>query len=398
MRATTESGRLEVTTASDRTIQVLNELVGFDTTSRESNLDLIAYAQAILDEAGFSTRRIVSPDGGKANLFASAGPDRPDGLILSGHTDCVPVDGQRWSTPPFELTPDDEGRWFGRGTADMKGFLASMLAAAATLDVASLARPLHVALSHDEETGGEGARRMVDAIAETGITARACIVGEPTSMRVVTEHKGIFAFDVAVAGTPAHSSLAPRAVNAIDQAARLVVYLRDLAIDRAERGPFAAGYDVTHTTLHVGRIGGGTALNIVPKHCTLEFEFRHLPGDDPATLITTIEAEVARLRTEMQAVSTEADITMTLQATLPHLSTPEDTAVVEWLRGLTGTGLGKVAYGTEAGLIAEGWAVPTVVCGPGAIDQAHARDEYVLDSQLAECDRLMARLIADLGA
>jgi acetylornithine deacetylase len=387
-----------VTAASDRTIQILRELVGFDTTSRESNLDLIAYAESILDEAGFATRRILSPDGSKANLFASAGPDRPDGLILSGHSDCVPVDGQRWSTPPFELTPDEDGRWFGRGTADMKGFLASMLAAASTLDVGSLARPLHVALSHDEETGGDGARRMVDALKEIGITARACIVGEPTSMRVVTEHKGIFVFDVAVVGTPAHSSLAPRAVNAIDEAARLVVFLRDLAIERAEHGPFVDGYDVTHTTLHVGRISGGTALNIVPKHCTFEFEFRHLPDDDPAGLIATIEAEVARLRAGMQAVSAEAGISMTLQATLPHLSTADDAAIVEWLRGLTGTGPGKVAYGTEAGLIAEGWNVPTVVCGPGAIDQAHARDEYVLDSQLAECDRLMDRLIADLGA
>lgn len=383
--------------ASARTIEILRDLVGFDTTSRDSNLELIGYAEDLLRSAGFTTRRITSADGAKANLVASVGPDGTDGLILSGHTDCVPVDGQRWSTPPFELTPDGEGRWYGRGTADMKGFLASMLAAAASLDLSALARPLHLALSYDEETGGDGARRMVEAMAVDGMTARACIVGEPTSMRVVTEHKGIFAFDVTATGTPAHSSLAPRAVNAIDQAARLVVFLSGLARDRESEGPFVEGYDVTHTTLHVGRIDGGTALNIVPKVCNFEFEFRHLPEDDPTALIARIEAEVARLRDEVREVSEEAGLVMELKASLPHLATSETEPVVTWLQSLTGTGLGKVAYGTEAGLIGDGWSVPTVVCGPGSIEQAHARDEFILDAQLGECDRLMARLVADLA-
>lgn len=385
-------------TASDRTIEVLRELIGFDTTSRDSNLDLIAYAESLLVGAGFRTTRIRSVDGSKANLIASVGPDSPDGLILSGHTDCVPVDGQRWATSPFELTPDDDGRWYGRGTADMKGFIASMLAGVVALDPSSLRRPLHIALSHDEETGGEGARRMVEAMQTAGIAARACVVGEPTSMRVVTEHKGIYAFDVSVQGTPAHSSLAPRAVNAIDQAARLIEHLGRLAAQRAQSGPFDAGYDIEHTTIHVGKISGGTALNIVPKHCAFEFEFRHLPGDDPEELIADIATEADRLRAAMQEVSSEADISLKQAAMLPHLATPEDHEVVEWLRGLTGTVLGKVAYGTEAGLFAEELGVPTVVCGPGAIDQAHARDEYIEDAQLAACDRLMADLIEDLSS
>ncbi len=280
----------------------------------------------------------------------------------------------------------------------MKGFIASMLAAVAESDLSALRRPLHIALSHDEETGGDGARRMVPELREAGIVATACIVGEPTSMRVVTEHKGIYAFEVSVQGTPAHSSLAPRAVNAIDQAARLIEYLRGLALRRAEDGPFVVGYDVEHTTIHVGRISGGTALNIVPKHCEFEFEFRHLPGDDPERLIDAISACVQELRDEMRLVSDEADISIDQVAMLPHLSTPEDHEVVSWLRGHTNTGTGKVAYGTEAGLFAEELGVPTVVCGPGAIAQAHARDEYVDDAQLAACDRLMVGLIGELSA
>ena len=272
-----------------------------------------------------------------------------------------------------------------------------MLARIERIDPDRLTRPLHIALSHDEETGGDGAKNLVAAMASAGIRARDCVVGEPTSMRVVTEHKGIFVFEIDIQGTPAHSSLAPRAVNAIEYGARMVEFLRGVAADRAANGPHVEGYDITHTTVHVGRITGGTAINIVPKRCVIDFEFRHLPIDDPDAITAAISAEVSRLQTEMKAVSAEADIVLREVAGMPHLATDEQDRIVGWLQAHTGTELGRVAYGTEAGLFTRYLGVPTVVCGPGSIDQAHARDEYVEDAQLAACDALVDRLLAELA-
>ena len=383
---------------SDSTVETLARLVGFDTTSRDSNLELIDYIESRLAARGFTTRRFPSADRHKTNLFASIGPDASNGVILSAHTDCVPVDGQRWATDPFELVDGGDRRWYGRGTADMKGFIACVLGAVDSIDATQLARPLHLALSYDEEIGGNGAELMIDTLLEEGLQADACVVGEPTSMQVVTAHKGIFTFRCVVDGVEAHSSLAPSAVNAVEYAARMVTFLQDMGWAKAANGPHDRSYDVTHTTLNVGPIAGGTALNIVPKHCAFEFEFRHLPQDDPEPILGAIEGEAARLTIQMRRLAPDVGVRIEPRGGLPRFSVDVGAEVVDWARRLTKTGATKVAYGTEAGLFADVLGVPTVVCGPGSIEQAHRPDEYILDDQLVACHRFVEAVIVDLSA
>ncbi len=380
------------------TTTILETLVGFDTTSRASNLPLIEFAVDHLAAHGVEATVVANDAGTKANVWATIGPAVAGGVILSGHTDCVPVDGQPWSTDPFALTKVG-GRWHGRGTADMKGFVASALAAVPMFVEAPLVRPVHLALSYDEELGGAGARLLVADMAAGGIRPGWCVVGEPTSMRVVTAHKGIFVFSAQVTGTEAHSSLAPRAVNAAEYAARLVVALQEMARAKAETGPFDDVFDIPHTTVHAGVIRSGTALNIVPRLAEVEFEFRHLPGDDPEAIRDRIDRVVSQLSAEMRETAPGCGIELTVRAHLPALDTDPSAEVVARVGALTEErDLAKVAYGTEAGLFESVLGVPTVVCGPGSIDQAHRPDEYVEVAQLDACDRFMGRLAAVLAA
>ncbi|MFQ5554819.1 MAG: acetylornithine deacetylase [Acidimicrobiia bacterium] len=380
------------------TESMLRKLVGFDTTSRESNLALIDFVSDYLEGHGVDSRLVMDEEGTKANLWATIGPDTADGVILSGHTDCVPVDEQPWSTDPFTLTATGD-RWFGRGTSDMKTFIAAALAAVPAFAAGPLRRPVHLALSYDEEVGGAGARGLVSDLAARGVAAESCVVGEPTSMRVVVAHKGIFVFEAEVRGSEAHSSLAPRAVNASEYAARLLVEIQDLGREKAAAGPFDDGFDVTHTTFHAGVIEGGIALNIVPRRARLEFEFRHLPGDEPGAIRDRIDRIVSRLNAEMAESNEECGLDIEQRAHLPALDTAPDSAVVAAVRPLTdAASLGKVAYGTEAALFAGDLGVPTVVCGPGSIEQAHKPDEYIEVSQVTACDRFMERLAGRLAA
>ena len=280
----------------------------------------------------------------------------------------------------------------------MKSFIAAVLAGVPALVQAPLASPIHLAFSYDEEVGGEGARILVDHLVDRGFTAKYCVVGEPTSMRVVTSHKGIFVYGAEAHGTAVHSSLAPRAVNAAEYAARLLVAVQDLGREKAAQGPFDDVFDIPHTTVHAGVIHAGTVLNIVPASAELEFEFRHLPQDDPAPIRDRIERTVDQLSAEMAESDTTAGITATVRAHLPALDTDPAAAVVTATGALTDVdGLGKVAYGTEAGLFNDTLGVPTIVCGPGSIDQAHKPNEWVEMSQVRACEEFVTRLAASLG-
>lgn len=378
------------------TRDLAEQLISIDTTSRDSNLEAIDFVADILDQHGIASWRVPSEDGQKANLVATIGDGTTPGVILSAHTDCVPVAGQPWSSDPFTLAERD-GRWYGRGTADMKTFIAVVLSAVADFKSARLQSPVHLALSYDEELGGAGARRMVEVMGERGVTAAWCVVGEPTSMRVVTAHKGIYTYRAVATGVEAHSSLAPVAVNAVEYGARLVTAIQELAHDKARRGPFDEGFDIDHTTANAGVISGGTALNIVPGRCEIEYEFRHLPEDDPVAIQDTISAVAESLDEEMRAASPRAGFEIQPKAFMPALNTPPGAAVVGEVQRLAARpGTGKVAYGTEAGLFNDLLHVPAVVCGPGSIRQAHTADEYIAVDQVKACEDFMSRLIERL--
>ncbi len=376
-----------------RSLSLLRTLVGFQTVSRESNLPLIEYVRDYLQRMGVESRLVFHEEGRKANLFATLGPaDRP-GIVLSGHTDVVPVDGQEWSCDPFTLSRRGS-RFLGRGVADMKGFLAVALASAPRFLERDLQIPIHFALSCDEEVGCVGVRPLIRELAAMPVKPAMCFVGEPTSMNVVVAHKGKKYLRVHVHGFECHSSVSPRGVNAVEYAAEAIAHIRSIGRELAARGPFDQGYDVPHTTAHVGVVNGGTALNIVPKDCRFDFEFRHLPEDDPEMLVNRIKAFVAeRLEPEMRAVRPETGFEWQEMSAFPGMDTPESTDVVRLAKALTGSvTVGKVAYGTEAGMFSAWAGIPTVICGPGDIDQAHKPDEYIEIDQLAACEAFMNRL------
>ena len=373
------------------TTEMLERLVAFDTTSRESNLPIIDYIEAHLADRGIESHRVYSPERDKANLWATVGPDEPGGVIVSSHTDCVPVDGQPWTTDPFVLTADGD-RLVGRGTSDMKSFIASTLVVLDRWLEMDLAKPIHLAFSHDEETGGAGARPLVAAMAAAGIRPDYTIVGEPTSMQVVTAHKGIETFVATVSGTEAHSSLAPQAVNAVEYAARFVTGLSDLAREIAAEGPFDEEFDLPHTTVHTGVIHGGTALNIVPRHCEIEFEYRILPEENPEELKSRFHQIAHDVMSQMQDIG-DVGIVIRKNAGFPALNTPPDSPAVAKVDALTPIdGTSKVAYGTEAGLFAAAMNAPAIVCGPGNIAQAHKPNEWIEGAQLDLCDDFLSAL------
>jgi len=373
------------------TTEMLEKLIAFDTTSDLSNLPIIDFIEHYLSERGIEGRRLYSPEGDKANLWATLGPDEPGGVVVSSHTDCVPVEGQPWTTDPFTLTEEGD-RLVGRGTSDMKSFIASTLIAVDGWLATGLSRPIHLAFSHDEETGGSGARPLVADMAAAGLRPQYTVVGEPSSMQVVTAHKGIETFEATVTGTEAHSSLAPQAVNAVEYAARFVTALSDLAREKEKNGPFDHDFDLPHTTVHTGIIRGGTALNIVPRNCEIEFEYRILPGES----VEAMRAEFHRIaQSVMEQMPDLGDVGIVLRdrSGFPALNTPDESPAVAKVAALTPIeGTGKVAYGTEAGLFAEALHAPSIVCGPGSIAQAHKPNEWVAKQQLDICDDFMVAL------
>jgi acetylornithine deacetylase len=377
-----------------KTIEILEALVGFDTTSRNSNLPIIAWIEAYLDRFGIAHERIDDSTGTKANLWATIGPADLGGYILSGHTDVVPVDGQDWSHDPFQLSERD-GRLYGRGATDMKGFLACCLAAVPDMAARPLLRPIHLSISYDEEVGCIGVRGLIAHLERAKVRPIACFVGEPTSMDVVISHKAKQSFSVTVHGRTVHSSLAPAGVNAVEYAARLIVRIRDMSDHLARAGARDPLYDVPFTTAHTGTIHGGTALNIVPDSCAFEFELRSIAADDVNALVGEIEAYARdELEPTMKSVAPEACIDFKIKSGFPGLDTPPEAEIVHLAKRLAGKNHhGKVAYGTEAGLFHQA-GIPTVVIGPGSIDQAHKADEFVTISELERCAGFIDRLIA----
>ena len=381
-----------------RSISVLESLVGFDTTSRNSNLALIGWVEAYLDRLGIAHARVPDATGAKANLMATIGsPDVP-GYILSGHTDVVPVDGQTWSSDPFRLTQRN-GHLYGRGAADMKGFVACCLAAVPDMLARNLKQPIHLALSYDEEVGCIGVRDIIARLRDWPVKPAACFVGEPTGMQVVIGHKAKRSVMATVRGRTVHSSLAPLGVNAVEYAARVIGKIRDIAEQLAREGPRDPLYDIPHSTAHTGLVHGGSALNIVPDLCTFEYEFRTIAADNPDALAEEVAAYARDvLEPQMRAVAPEAGIELRDRSSFPGLDTPPASDIVGMSMAFSGRNdLAKVAFGTEAGgYAADG--IPSVVVGPGSIDQAHKADEFIAVSELEECGAFIDRLIDHCSA
>ena len=383
---------------SPSSIDLLARLVAFNTTSPNSNLALIEWVRDYLAGLGVESELVLSADRAKANLYATVGAaDRP-GIMLSGHTDVVPVDGQDWRSDPFALVERD-GLVYGRGTSDMKGFIAVVLAQAPAFVERQLKTPIHLAFSYDEEVGCLGVRRLIDRLRQLPVKPAACIVGEPTEMKVVRAHKGKLSFACEVQGFECHSSLAHTGVNAVEYAAEIVALLRRMARERREKGPFDQGYAPPYTTIHTGLIQGGTALNIVPKDCRFEFEWRYLPDDDRDALFEQVRhlAEDV-LAPEMRAVHGDAGIRLTELSDMPGFDTPEDAEITTLVKALAGANdAGKVSFGTEAGLFNDA-DIPTIICGPGNVEQAHKPNEFVSRAQLAACEGFLGRLLDRLSA
>jgi acetylornithine deacetylase len=375
---------------------MIERLIAFNTVSRDSNLGLIEWVRDYLVKQGAKTRLTHDATGKKANLFATLGDSPKPGLILSGHTDVVPVDGQNWDTDPFVVT-ERNGKLFARGSADMKGFIGIALTQApkfvAALNADRLDAPLHYSLSYDEEVGCLGVRGLIRDLEENGIRPAGCVVGEPTSMQPIIAHKGTHRFRCAVHGREAHSSYVTHGVNAIEYAARLVVYIRQIADRLAQIEKRDYGFTVPYSTLSTGLIRGGIAANVVPKDCEFHFDMRTLPHASPDALYQEIRTYAEALAREMQAVDPESGIDLVWASQTVGLAASETDAIVRWAMQLSKhSTVGKVSYGTEAGLFQK-MGVPTVICGPGDIAEAHRPNEFVALEQLAQCEAFMNRIL-----
>ena len=379
-------------------VQILKTLIRFDTVSRNSNMALMRYIETLLGAAGITATLIPNQDGSKANLLATIGPvDRAGGdragVMLSGHTDVVPVKGQIWTKQPFEMTCSD-GKYFGRGTTDMKGFVACAITAALKAQARPLKSPLHLAFSYDEEIGCQGVRSLIDMLSDAPLRPAMCIVGEPTGLAVATGHKGKIALKARCIGREGHSALAPMALNALHLGCDLVTALRDIQSEIKLNYPQDGDYDVPYTTVHTGRINGGVALNIVPNLCEVDFEIRNLAEDDPKQILKQIKVLADQIVVVAQTQAKEAAITFETTFSYPGLNTSGTADVVRFVTSLTGSNkTKKVAFGTEGGLFFNRLDIPTVVCGPGSMMQGHKPDEYIEVSQIDRCDAMLDRLI-----
>ncbi len=371
---------------------LLEHLVAFDTTSRESNLALIDFCWRYLSGLGVTCELMHNAERSKANLYARLGPAGSGGVMLSGHSDVVPVDGQTWTVPPFALTERD-GNLYGRGTADMKGFLACMLAAVPHFLTQPLRQPLHLAISYDEEVGCLGVRSLVDSLAQRSDRPAICLIGEPTELRPVLGHKGKLAMRCEVQGAACHSAYAPQGVNAIEYAAKLIQRLTVIGERLAAPERQDARFDPPFTTVQTGVIHGGRALNIVPDACSFDFEVRTLPQEDAQQVAEELVAYAQQtLEPQMRAVQPASAIRFSPLSAYPGLDTAAHSAAAQLIARLSGSdSFGTVAFGTEGGLFAAA-GIPCVVCGPGSMEQGHKPDEFITLAQLGACDSLLRRL------
>ena len=381
-----------------RTRDILGDLVAFPTVSSDSNLALIDYAASMLEDAGAACTVTRDPTGQKANLFATLGPERDGGIVLSGHTDVVPVDGQDWTGDPFRMHERD-GRLYGRGTCDMKGFIAACIAMAPAFAAGRLARPLHFAFTYDEEVGCLGARHLVDEIAKAGMRPSVAIIGEPTLMSVIEGHKGCYEYTTEFFGLEGHGSQPDRGVNAVEYAVRYVARLLELGEQLKARTPPESRFDPPWTTLQVGRLAGGAARNVIAGHCAVEWEMRPVQKSDADFVKQDIGAFVETvLKPAMKRVSPSADIVTHTVGEVEGLAVATESEARDIVYELTGCNHAElVAFGTEAGLF-QAAGMSAVICGPGSIAQAHKPDEFIALDQLAACMNMLDRLRVKLSA
>jgi acetylornithine deacetylase len=374
--------------------EMLARLVAFDTTSARSNLALIDFVRDYLAGHGVESRLVFDDHREKANLYASLGPGGPGGVVLSGHTDVVPVAGQPWTGDPFTLR-ESSGRLYGRGTCDMKGFIALVLSLVPDMLAGALKRPLHIALSYDEELGCLGAPRLIADIKANLPLPEIAIVGEPTRLKLGNRHKGCYGFDLTLSGRDGHSSATHRGLSAISYAAEAIGFLDRLAERFRTQGPFDPGFEPPHTTLNVGEIAGGTAVNIIARQCKFAWEFRPIPAVDPKAVIAEVERYLARdLLPRMRARVPEADVVLSESCVVPPLVPRPGSPAEALVRHLTGANdTVGLAFGTEAGQFQE-IGIDAIVCGPGSIEQAHQPDEFIELAQFAEGEAFLRRLIA----
>ena len=384
--------------------EILVDLVGFNTVSAQSNLDLIEYIEAFLVKLGVGSVRIANDDGTKSNLYATIGPAERAGVVLSGHTDVVPVANQPWETDPFELTRrfvDGELRLYGRGSADMKGFIAAAMAMVPEFVEADLQTPIHLAFSYDEEIGCLGVGRMIAKMCNDLVRPQLVVIGEPTSMQIVTAHKGIQGFRTEITGVAAHSSAPHLGVNAINYAAEIIRFLAELAAEKQAQGDPANGFLPPWTTFNVGQIQGGEALNIIPEHCAFNWEFRPVPDEDTAAITARFDSFIAdQIEPRLRAENPLAAITTRPLAAVPALRRDDDSPAERLARHLTGANTTHTAaYVAEASQF-QANGIPAVLCGPGNIDQAHQANEWIALAQLDECTDFLRRLCswAAIGA
>ena len=376
--------------SSPKSVDMLSRLVAFPTVSRDSNLPLIDWVEEYLERFGARCRRTSNTQETKANLFAAIGPDVPGGVVLSGHTDVVPVDGQDWHSDPFELTERD-GLLYGRGTCDMKGFSAVFLSRLESLDTKALKKPLYMALSYDEEVGCLGIDRMVDDALANFARPDFAIIGEPTTMRIVRAHKSINVFRTVVTGQAAHSSQPHRGAGAILAAGRIIEHLESIGRSRREAAG-DSGCEPPWTTVQVGTIQGGTAVNILPAHCEFLWEYRGLPEEDPDLIIDAMQTFIDReVLPDLREFAPDASVKTTPIARVPALMPDPEAKAERWVRGLSGVrdgGSGEVSFATEAGSFQRA-GISSLVCGPGSIDQAHQPNEFIDPAELTRCELMI---------
>ncbi len=377
---------------------LLDSLISFPTVSRDSNLEMIGFIRSYLDDLGIESALTHNDERTKANLYAVFGPGKEGGVMLSGHTDVVPVDGQNWTREPFRMSLED-GRFYGRGATDMKGFIASALAMVERAVKRDLKHPVHLAFSYDEEIGCVGVRRMIDMLESAPERPGFCIVGEPTSLRVGIAHKGKVGAICRCHGVEAHSALADSGLNAIYLAAEMINGIRDLQSRVKSEHEHDDRFGVPWTTLHVGTIHGGTALNIIPNMCEFRFEIRNLKSDDPMAIMAKIRDHADRIKAGYTNDFPQADIEIEIFNEYPALDTSPEEEVVGYVQSLLEPGGAapiKIDFGTEGGLFRTRLGIPTVVCGPGSMRQGHKPDEFLSKSELARCDLFLARLLDDM--
>ena len=373
--------------------EILARLVAFNTTSNQSNLELIDFVRNLLDDHGIVSQLVHKDDRSCANLYATIGPDDIGGVMLSGHTDVVPTTGQDWHSDPYQLKTEDK-LLVGRGSCDMKGFIACVLAGLPQMTARSLKMPLHLPFSYDEEIGCLGAKKLVDAMAGFEVKPRIGLIGEPTDMSMVLGHKGKLSYRVTVSGLSCHSAYIASGVNAVEYAAELIAFIRNMNT-RVQQQLTDQSYTVPHSTFHVGTVSGGTALNIVPRQCEFEFEIRNLPQEDLDALMHEIRHYANDvLLVDMKTRHPDSDIRFDETSFYPGLHTDPASTVIAYTRAINPIdNIGaNVSFGTEAGLF-DSLGINCLVCGPGSIDQAHKPDEFVGREQLQYCDQMIENLV-----